>query len=247
MAWWPPLRHLLPLAVLLPGILLPAWAGTPVQVVTSELPPLAMSASPAGRGALHDMVLELGRRTGIDFNISFVPWRRAVFLSTSRSRVAIFPLTRSPDREQQYRWLAPLHRETFLFLSMKDGKFNSDNPAASKQRRIGVLRGSLMVPYLKANGYPNLVEASSVAEGLRFLQRGIVDAIVGDRDIFTTSLKDQQPERYAMSAPLRETSTWLGGSRDFSEADAALLQQAMKEMMEDGTCARILRKYHIPQ
>ncbi len=103
-----------------------------------------------------------------------------------------------------------------------------------------------MVPYLKAQGYPNLVEASSVAEGLRFLQRGIVDAVVGDRDIFTASLKDQHPERYAMSEPLRETVTWLAGSLDFSEADAALLQHAMKQMTEDGTRARILRKYEIP-
>lgn len=222
-----------------------AQAAQPVQVVTSELPPFAVAGDPAAPGALHEIVLELGRRTGIPVAVRFVPWRRAVFLSTSNSRTAIFPLTRSPEREHRYRWLVPLYHEHFLFMARKGGAFNIDHPVRSKQLRVGVLRGSLMIPHLKDLGYVNVVEASTVHESLRFLQRGIVDAVMGDRNIYHASLKGKAPERYAMSEPIRQTTTWLGGSLDFSDADAALFRQALDDMTADGHYARILRKYSL--
>lgn len=222
-----------------------ARASPPVQVFTSEFPPLATSASTGEPGALHDMVTELSRRTGVPLVVHFVPWRRAIHLSTAASRTAIFPLSRSPERESRYRWLAPLHREHFLFLAPKNSRFSLDDPGKSRHRRVGILRGSVMLAYLKEQGFPNIVEASSVAEYLRFLERGIVDAVFGDRDILEASLKARHRERYAMSRPMRESVTWLGGSPDFTEADAALFQQAMKDMVKDGTHARILRKYSL--
>ncbi|QYF92723.1 transporter substrate-binding domain-containing protein [Massilia sp. PAMC28688] len=242
MAW----RHTLCccLLVLLPCLLRPALAHAPVTVLTSELPPMAMAASPLGAGAQHEMVLELGRRTGIPFAVSFVPWRRAMLLSVSTPRTAIFPLTRSPEREARYRWLAPLYRETFLFLSLKGSSFDAAAPERSKHLRIAILRGSLMVGAMQQQGY-RVVEASSVAEALRLLQRGIVHAVVGNRDIFIALLRGQRAERFVMSAPVRETATWLGGSLDFTEGDAALLQGAMKQMTADGTYAKILRKYKL--
>lgn len=218
-------------------------AASPVQVLTSEFPP--MSSSTGEPGALHEMVIELSRRTDVPVTVSFVPWRRAVHLSTASSRTAVFPLSRTPVREARYRWLAPLHHENYLFLAPKNSRFNLADPSKSRQRRVGILRGSVMQAYLQAQGYPNIVEASSVAEYLRFLDRGIVDAVFGDRDIIAASLKDRHRERYAMSKPLQESVTWLGGSLDFTEAEAALFQQAMKEMVKDGTHARILRKYSL--
>lgn len=220
-----------------------ARAALPVQAYTSELPPMATSSSKDDPGALYEMVTELASRTGIPITVRFVPWQRAMYLSTATTRTVIFPLTRSAEREPHYRWLAPLHRESFLFLAPKNSRFDLSDPAKTRQRRIGLLRGSLMAIFLKEQGYPNIVEASSVSEGLRFLDRGIVDAVFGERDILEASLRGRRPERFGMSKPMRDTVTWLGGSLDFSEADAALFQHAMHDMVKDGTHARILRKY----
>ena len=115
-----------------------------------------------------------------------------------------------------------------------------------KSKRIGVLRGSAMINELKAMGYLNLVESGSVIEGRRFLSTGIVDAMIGDRDIVRRSLKGlPEAELFEMSQPVRKTHTWLGGSLDFTEADAARFEQAMKAMVDDGTYARLLKKYQL--
>lgn len=222
-----------------------AAPGEPIRIATSELPPLSVDAAPGARGALHEVVVELLRRTGLDGNIEFVPWQRALYLTNNLSRTAIFPLTRSPERETRFRWLVRLYHEHFLFMSIKGRQFDVAQPTLGKTRRIGVLRGSLMINVLRENGYRNIVEASSVDESLRFLRRGIVDAVFGDRAIYRASLDGEADGTFVMSEPMRTTTTWLGGSLDFSEADAALFQKAMKDMTDDGSYAQILKKYKL--
>lgn len=217
----------------------------PIRIATSDLPPLAIERTPATPGALVEMVEELSRRTGFAAGIEFVPWKRALYLGSNLQRSAIFPLTRSAEREHQYRWLARLYHEHFLFMTRKGSKtFDVSEPLRYKQRRISILRGSLMIKVLKDSGYHNIVEASSVGESVRFLQRGIVDAAFGDRAIMNASVGGARDD-YAMSEALHTTTTWLGGSLDFSQADAAQFQKAMNEMIEDGTYAAILKKYDL--
>ncbi|MES2320278.1 MAG: transporter substrate-binding domain-containing protein [Pseudomonadota bacterium] len=220
-------------------------APDPIRVATSHLPPYSMETANGPPGALYELVTEMLHRTGLPAKIEFVPWQRAIHLSTSQTRSAIFPLTRSPEREYQYRWLARLYHEHFLFLSLKGGKFDVRQPALGKERRIGILRGSLIGKTLREAGYRHIVEASSVDESLRFLRRGIVDAVCGERNIFLKAHQGSAASAYRMSEPLRTTTTWLGGSLDFSEADAALFQKAMKDMIEDGSYDQILKKYSL--
>lgn len=224
-----------------------ACAAEPLRISTSELAPYSTELHPGEPGALYEMVDELARRAGAPSTIEFVPWRRALFLATSRPRSAVFPLTRSPEREAQYRWLAPLYHENFIFLSLKKGNFNSASPERNKTRRIGTLRGSLMISYLHQQGYPNVIEAASVEEGMRFLRRGIVDAICGDREILRLLQGGRTHADFAVSPTLRATTTWLGGSLDFTDAEAQRFELAMKSMIEDGTYARILKKYQLGQ
>lgn len=228
------------------GAAAPASASVaPIRITTSDLPPLSIATGPGSPGALHEIVAELLRRTRVPGHIEFVPWQRAIYLTGNLSRTAIFPLTRSPERETRYRWLARLYHEHFLFMSIKGRRFDVTRPELDKERRIGVLRGSLMIKALRDSGYSNIVEAASVDESLRFLRRGIVDAVFGDRAIYRASLDGPEFGNYLMSEPMRTTATWLGGSLDFSEADAALFQRAMKEMTDDGSYALILKKYKL--
>lgn len=228
-----------------PGLEGDVLAGEQIHVSTSELPPFSTERSGAEPGALFEMVAELGRRTGMPAAIEFVPWKRAVFLTSSRPRSAIFPLTRSPERESAYRWLAPLYRESFVFVSLKRGAFDVFHPERDQHKRIGTLRGSLMIKFLHDQGYPNIVEATSIEEGVRFLRRGIVDALCSDREIVRSVLGARNEQDYLTGATLRETTTWLGGSLDFSDVEVARFELAMKDMINDGTYARLLKKYQL--
>jgi ABC-type amino acid transport substrate-binding protein len=160
-------------------------------------------------------------------------------------QTAVFPLTRTPERERQYQWLVQLYHERVVFMTEK-GRLPSADPQALKRGRIAILRGSAQEQLLRAQGY-HLVQTVTVAEGLRFVHNGMADAISGDQDIVTSAARELYPQvAYHVSAPVQTTTTWLGGSADIPAAAGARLREAMQAMRADGSYAQILRKYGLP-
>ncbi|UGQ47083.1 substrate-binding periplasmic protein [Massilia endophytica] len=218
-------------------------AAAPLRVVTSDIPPLAIANSPARPGALVDLVREMARRAEVEIQVEYVPWKRALFLVSTVPNTAIFPITRTPEREKVYRWLVPLHYERFVFIA-EEGKTDVRNIAALKNKRIAILRGSVQMENLKRQGFTKLLETTTVQGGVRLVRTGIADAVFGDQDIISGTAHVFFPDmRYAISDPLVTTETWLGGSTDVSDAVASRLQAAMKGIVKDGTYARVLRSY----
>lgn len=215
-----------------------------IRVVTSHLPPLVQESNPRRPGALLELVQELCRRAQLAPATEFVPWRRALFLATSLPATAIFPLTRLPGREAQYRWLAPLYEENYIFLTARGSRFDLRRLEQMTTRRITLLRGAAQAAMLAEMGYHNLVEAASIDEVHRFLLGGMADAAFGERNIIRASLKSHGAEKqFALSAPLRSTTAWLAGSLDFDADDVRRFQRAMTAMEADGSKRRILGRY----
>jgi len=215
-----------------------------LRILTTHLPPYVIEHDAAAPGALHELVQAILARAEVDARIVFVPWKRAVHETTTLARTAVFPLTRTPDREQSFQWLAELYREEFVFLALRNGRFDWHAPLGMTAMRIGILRGSGQIPVLRAMGFKRIVETSSIQESMRFLERGMVDALMGERAIFHSFVKGRgNAGAFVASEPIRTTITWLGGSLDLAPDVAARLAKARAALVEDGSYARILKKY----
>ena len=175
-----------------------------------------------------------------------MPWKRATVMASTLPQTAIFPFTRSSERETHFRWLVRLYHEDIAFMSTR-GWAALDQPEQLHRARIGVLRGSAQLQPLREAGYRRLVECANVSECVRFEHMGIVDAVVGNKAIYgdAARLAGINDVQIAFGPQVAVTETWLAGSLDFTEAQAAQFQQAMKEMIEDGSYARILKKYEL--
>jgi len=240
-------RQILTLAAALGLTTSPARAGGArrLHIVTSDLPPLVLEHGDRP-GALMEIVQELCRRLVLTPETEFVPWQRALFLTNNMHATAIFPLTRLPDREAHFRWLAPLYEEHFIFVALRAGRFDLARVEGMKDRRIALLRGAGQAAILAELGYHNLVEAASIDEVHRFLLGGMADAAFGERNMIRASL-DRRGGRaqFGISPPLRTTTAWLAGSLDFSDDQARQFQQAMAAMEADGSKRRLLARYHL--
>ncbi|WP_342118959.1 substrate-binding periplasmic protein [Pseudoduganella sp. OTU4001] len=224
-----------------PGLAL-AGVARSMRLVTSHLPPLVHET---GRpGGLQELVGELCRRAGVKPATHFVPWRRALFLATTMKATAIYPLTRLPEREQQYRWLVPLYEENYLLLAVRGKLLPVEE---MKDKRIALLRGAAQGTILKELGFTRFVEAASIDEVHRFLLGGMADAAFGERRIIEASLGSRDPSegQFETSAPLRSTTAWLAGSLDFDDSDIALFERTWDSMRTDGTQRRILTKHKL--
>ncbi|MCS0630060.1 transporter substrate-binding domain-containing protein [Telluria mixta] len=216
----------------------------PLHIVTAHLPPLVMSPGDRQPGALRELVDALCKRLGLAPDIEFMPWRRALYVATTAPHTAIFPVTRLPEREGQFRWLAPLYEENYIFLAQKGSDFDVQRPQDMKERRIALLRGAAQAAILRDLGFERLVEASSIDEVHRFLLAGMADAAFGERAIIHRSLEMRGEEKnFRLGRPVRSTTAWLAGSLDIGERDAARWRAAMAELVADGTQKRIFRQY----
>lgn len=215
----------------------------PLRIVTTHLPPLVME--PGGQpGALREIVDAVCEHLAVPTDLSFVPWRRALLLATTMPRTAIFPLTRLPEREARFRWLAPIYREEYLFMARRRSGFDVRQPQRSMDKRIALLRGAAQSAILGELGFRNLVEASSIDDIHRYLVAGMADAAFGERAIVQGSLRMRREEQdFALSQPVRSTQAWLAGSLDIGAAEAARYRAAMAALVKDGRQRRIFRKY----
>jgi polar amino acid transport system substrate-binding protein len=213
-----------------------------MQLVSSHLPPLVHESGQPG--GLQELVGQLCKRAGLSPATQFVPWRRAQFLATTMPATAIYPLTRLPEREAQYRWLVPLYEENYVLLAARGKLLPVEE---MKDKRIALLRGAAQGAILKEQGFSRLVEASSIDEVHRFLLGGMADAAFGERRIIAASLKGHAAGAgdFETSAPLRSTTAWLAGSRDFDDSDIALFQRALESMQADGSLRRILASHKL--
>jgi ABC-type amino acid transport substrate-binding protein len=224
----------------------PAQAGVAgrMRIVTAHLPPLVLEHGGERPGALYELVQELCRRLQLNPATDFVPWPRALFLAGTQPATAIFPLTRQSDREARFRWLAPLYEEHYIFMALRQSRFDIGQPMAMQNRRIALICGAAQGAVLKQLGFRRLIEANSVEEVHRFLLGGMADAAFGERNIIHASLRSRGAEQdFLLSAPVHSTTAWLAGSLDFSEDDARPFSEAMAAMQADGTAHRILARY----
>ncbi|MBV8634860.1 MAG: transporter substrate-binding domain-containing protein [Burkholderiaceae bacterium] len=221
-----------------------AHTGARLRIVTAHLPPLVLEHGGDRPGALFELVQELCRRLQLAPATEFVPWPRALFLAGASQATAIFPLTRQPDREARFRWLAPLYDENYVFLAPRQGRFDLRHPEAMTTRRITLIRGAAQGAVLRELGYRRLVEANSIEEVHRFLLGGMADAAFGERNIIKTSLRTRGAENdFSISAPVHSTTAWLAGSLDFGDDEVRQFGAAMAAMKADGTARRILSRY----
>lgn len=244
------LRALLavPALVLAPSRAGAAEALAPLRVVTSDLPPFAIDGQPDRPGVLVELVEQLFKRCGQPVKVEFYPWARSLVAAGSHTRIAILPLTRTPERESQFQWLLKLYVQHFVFIN-RSGRPVIDSVAQARRLRLAVLRGSPNLSQLQRHGFDTerVVQASSVEDMLRLLEKDFVDAIYGGDVINMDKVRGsgRDPAAFQPGLMLESGEVWLAAGGGFGDADRQLLKEAHQALLREGAVDRLFRAYGI--
>lgn len=237
-------------ALIWPGLSIPAQAQppapVPLQLVTSDLPPMTMQGEPGHRGVLLDLVETMLNQAELATQPEFFPWARAMLLAAEKPRTLILPLNRTPDREGRFQWLVKLHAQRFSFMTLAKGP-RVQTLEQARLLRIAGLRGSSNLGRLQGQGIrPSRVyQSASISDMHRALERGLVDAIYGSELIHLDAWRrgGRDPALLQTGLTLESADVWLAAQGGITEAEQAKLQRAHETLLADGSVERLFKRY----
>ncbi|UYL09822.1 transporter substrate-binding domain-containing protein [Bdellovibrio sp. SKB1291214] len=219
--------------------LLPLWAtaalSKKIQVYTIETPPTVVKTGEGLEGlsgTFGKVIASAIKKSGKEkeFEIVWVPWKRALLDLERNPQALFFPFTRTFEREYKVNWVMHL-ADVDCWLYSVDPKVAIHDLKDLTKYRIGVLGGSAREQELR-----RYVGNSSKVEGMTEDLSNFRKLQTGRIDIWATHpavMAEAQKIMLAKGQPVRDSralkklfsqSMWMVGNRDMSDQNRNLVQ-----------------------
>jgi polar amino acid transport system substrate-binding protein len=244
------MKHIIPLSAMSIAMLFAAPAQAELRLLAAELPPYtyqvpsaSVSEQPGpGRGMLHDIVTEMARRVGHSGRIEYMPWYRAQEIAQSEPNTGILALTRSPEREDKYRWLVKLMTDDLVLVGAPG--VDVSDLSKVKDRPVGVLHRSGAEALVRSLGFGKVSPQPEEWMNAKRMKDRRIDAWVAPRSMVIHAVREVRGNLDVLQfgQVVRGSELYLAASKTLPDADAAAWQAAYDAMQADGTLAAIVKR-----
>jgi len=150
----------------------------------------------------------------------WMPWPRA-YLCAQRGNALLFPLIRTPERERDWQWIAPLLSDRMVLVLAPARRGATLRPADLETLRVGTIRDSFIGARLAGLGFRDVEFAPSERANARKLGLGRIDAWATlERVALAPEHRPYLPAGFATRALDEHPFTlWLAASRDLAAHD----------------------------
>jgi polar amino acid transport system substrate-binding protein len=211
---------------------------------TFQMPPGSVTEAPGpGQGLIYEVVAETAKRVGHSGLIEFLPWAEAQRIAMSEPNVGILALTRSPEREERYRWLAKVVSDDLILVGSPGIDVSALDKA--KDRPIGVLARSGAEALLRERDFTRIRPQSEEWINARLIQQRRIDAWLAPRLMVIYAMLETGGALEALNFGeiVRRSDLYLAASKDLPDVEARKWAQAFEAVKQDGTYARIADRY----
>jgi polar amino acid transport system substrate-binding protein len=209
-----------------------------LEIYTENSPPGNYLENGKLTGFSVDIVREILRRRGRINDIQVVPWARGYNLALTNPNTALFSTTRLPQRENRFKWVGPLYRQTWGFYAKKGSGIRIRSlDDAKKIQRIGTYNKDAKEQFLQKKGFSNLVSTNKNIGNVRHLIQGSIDLWVSS-DFNMPYLVEQagfNPDQLEHVYAFRDVDNYIAFSKQTSDDLIEKWQVTLDEIKKDGT------------
>jgi polar amino acid transport system substrate-binding protein len=218
---------------------------------SAEWPPYAFMKDGDVVGITTDLLRAACKEAKLDCAFVQLPWARAYLTARNVPNTLVYPTTRTPDREADFRWLGPMGPTlpgAAWVWRMKDREVNAASYRDLNRYHVGVVVGDSPVRELGLRGVSKdaLDFANSNDINVRKFVSGRVDAII-DTDLgMAWQLKQQSrvPGDAVHLLPYSNGSpAYFAANRYTPAAMTDQLQAAIHTVIRRGDIKVITRRY----
>jgi polar amino acid transport system substrate-binding protein len=184
-------------------------AADEIKVYTELLPPYQFSVDGNITGIATQNVIRILDAAKLSHQIIMVPWARAYELVQTDKNSLIYSMNRTPEREDQFHWLAVVASIEISFVAAKDKAIKVSSLNNVKSYITAVVRGGYAYHYLTTHGFTegeNLLLVSSIDEQINLLIHNKIDLLFTDIEIVQNKLLQLGLRADLVEAVLRDPS-----------------------------------------
>jgi polar amino acid transport system substrate-binding protein len=220
-----------------------------IELITEEWPPYNYTENGRVTGFSTEIVLRLMRILGVGNPVVSLPGNRAKRTLDSGSRIAYFSMYRNAERENSYKWVGPLARDTFYFYKRKGSSLEIRTLGDAKRvSRIACRNSGLVYSFLSSEGFGNL-DVSPAPEGIyEKVLAGRCDLAIGEPAAGVAFLlrKLGKPadalERTAVH--ILDNDLYIAFSRDVPDSEIEAWQDALDRLKATAEYRALVAAYY---
>lgn len=170
-----------------------------IAITDGNLPPFAYAKNDKLEGVYVEIVKNIFQEAKLPVSFSHMPFARAMLGIKNTPNAMYFPMGRTKDRINDYKWIGPIlekgRMNLYRLKNRNDIKITSLEDA--KNYTVGVVRGYSSQRLLKSYGFENgknLIAVTNLEQNVKKLMAKRVDLIVAYADS-----DDQLIEMYGMT------------------------------------------------
>jgi polar amino acid transport system substrate-binding protein len=230
------------------GLTMGASAAQALTLLTEENPPFNYTEQGKVVGLSTEIVSELGKRSGIAFQIRSMPWEKAYIAVQAEKETCLYSTVRLDNREGLFFWIGPIATNRWVLIGKGDFAGSVKTVEDARRYRVGVVAKDAKIEFLMSKGVTDLREVSedSLNPPRLVLNRDDPNRI----DLWATSAYGARGtaarakvKDIKLILRLHEVPLYLACGRNTSAQTVQALSRAFEQASKDGTLKRITDRY----
>ena len=218
--------------------------------LTEDYPPFNFEQDGRLSGISTEIVAEMLTRSGSALttkDVKLLPWVRGYHLTLAEPNHALFSTTRTPSREERFKWVGPFVPTVIGVIAKKEKGLKIETLDDLSALRIGVVKDDIGQLLLEETGFPRkrMEPVLMNDQNYKKLFADRIDAIAYETKVaaWQIAASGQDQNEFEVIHELKRSELYLALNLETPDAVVEMLQTALEAMKEDGTHAAILEKY----
>lgn len=215
--------------------------------ITEPYYPYNYKADGQIKGLSVDVLRLVWRQLGIPPQpITIMPWARGYKLTQVQPGTVLFSMARTPEREELFRWVGPIHTVRFVLKGKKSKNYQVKSMADLHGMAIGTLAddvGDVLLGSLA--DHARIEPVADTAFSLKMLEYDRIDLMAYEEKSFDqlAQASGLDPNQYETVFVLKETGVYYALNSQTSQELVDRMQQALNVVRASPGYEQILTHY----
>lgn len=222
-----------------------------IKLYTEDFPPYQINENGKLSGIAIDIVNEIKKRVKDNVTIELSDWNSSFNKALNDKNSGLFSTGRTPERENLFKWVGPIGKTRYIFFtnSQNDYYIGNPNEAETKAKYILVSNNDVSHQILNNLGIKNLKVSQDKSNKENIQSIANDKSVIWASDYYSGIYKirklglENKIKPMMYNRPFIATTLNIAFNKNSDEKVIETWTQALKEIVDDGTYAKIMQKY----